>query len=288
MNINNIKVLACVDRSSYAEYVAKAAAWAAKALGSELELLHILDRHPEQGGSEDHSGTIGFNAQEALLNELAQKDQIRVKEMREAGRLFLGELREKAYAAGAEQVDIRQRHGELQETVIEQEKAISLLVLGRRGESAQTTQRDLGGNVERLIRSLNKPILTVTDTFKEPQRALIAFDGSSATCKCIEMICEQPLLKGVAIHVVMAGDKRQEADKHLNWAESRLSNAGFNVKTSYVAGDPETVIAHAIKEESIDLLVMGAYSHSPIRSMIFGSKTNELLRSARVPTLLVR
>lgn len=285
---NNTKVLACVDRSDYAGFVADAAAWAAKALGSELEFLHILDRHPEEGGSEDHSGTIGFNAQEALLTELALKDEIRVKEMREAGRLFLGELRERAYAAGAEQVDIRQRHGELQETVIEQEEGISLLVLGRRGESADATQRDLGRNVERLVRSLNKPILAVTDTFKEPRRALIAFDGSLATRKSIEFICEQPLLKGVAVHVVTAGGKPEEAERRLKWAQSELSAAGLSTKTSLIGGDPETVIARAIKDESIDLLVMGAYSHSPIRSLIFGSKTNELLRSSSVPTLLVR
>ncbi|MGA0985104.1 MAG: universal stress protein [Burkholderiaceae bacterium] len=55
-----------------------------------------------------------------------------------------------------------------------------------------------------------------------------------------------------------------------------------------MGGDPETVIARASKDVSIDLLVMGAYSHSPIRSLIFGSKTNELLRSSSVPTLLVR
>ena len=285
---NTNKVLACVDRSRYAGFVAEAAAWATKALGAELELLHILNPHPEEGGSDDHSGAIGFNAQEILLTELTQKGQVRMRQMREAGRIFLGELREMAYASGAEQVDIRQRHGELLETVTEQEKDITLLVLGRRGESAEVTQRDLGRHVEGLIRALGKPILTVTDTFKPPKNALIAFDGGSATRKSIEMLCLRPLLKGVAIHVVMAGDKRQDTDKHLRWAEAKLSAAGLDARVSYVPGDPESVIAHTIKDESIDLLVMGAYSHSPIRSVIFGSKTNELLRSARVPTLLMR
>jgi nucleotide-binding universal stress UspA family protein len=284
----NDKVLACVDRSSYAGFVALAAAWAAKRLDCELELLHILDRHPEEGSSDDHSGTIGFNAQEVLLTELAQKDEIRVKEMREVGRRFLGELREKAYAAGVVQVDIRQRHGELQEAVIEQEKGIHLLVLGRRGESAGVTKMDLGRNVERLIRSLNSPILTVTDAFSEPQRALVAFDGSSATRKSIEMICEWPLFKGVEIHAVMAGGNREGAERQLRWAASRLSGAGLDARTSYIPGDLTAVIARTIREESIDLLVMGAYSHSPIKTLIFGSKTNELLRSASIPTLIVK
>lgn len=282
------KVLACVDQSSYAVHVADAAAWAALALQADLELLHVLDRHPEEGGSSDHSGAIGFNAQEVLLTALAQKDEALVRGMREAGRLFLGELRERAHGAGVPRVDIRQRHGELQDTVMDQADGIDLLVLGRRGESADVTLRDLGRNVERLIRSLSRPILTVTDQFRQPRKALIAFDGSAATRKCVDLLAQSPLLKGLSIGVVMAGDRKVDAQRHLNWAVERLEAAGFETWRKYLPGDPERVIASVIKSEAIDLLVMGAYSHSFLRSLFFGSKTNELLRSAKVPTLLVR
>jgi nucleotide-binding universal stress UspA family protein len=33
---------------------------------------------------------------------------------------------------------------------------------------------------------------------------------------------------------------------------------------------------------------MGAYAHSPLRSLLFGSKTSDLLRAAKIPTLLLR
>jgi nucleotide-binding universal stress UspA family protein len=55
-----------------------------------------------------------------------------------------------------------------------------------------------------------------------------------------------------------------------------------------VPGDAEAVIAQTVKEESIDLLIMGAFSHSPLRSLLFGSKTADLLRSSGIPTLLLR
>ena len=55
-----------------------------------------------------------------------------------------------------------------------------------------------------------------------------------------------------------------------------------------VAGDPEAVIAKTVKEQGIDMLVMGAYTHSRLRALFFGSKTNGLLRSATIPTLLLR
>jgi nucleotide-binding universal stress UspA family protein len=36
------------------------------------------------------------------------------------------------------------------------------------------------------------------------------------------------------------------------------------------------------------MLVMGAYGHSRVRSLIIGSTTTEMVRSARVPLLLFR
>jgi nucleotide-binding universal stress UspA family protein len=48
------------------------------------------------------------------------------------------------------------------------------------------------------------------------------------------------------------------------------------------------VIGQAIQSQGIDLLIMGAYTHSPLRTLFMGSKTSELLRAARVPTLLLR
>ena len=66
------KILACVDQSPYADYVADYSAWAAQRFSLLLELLHIIDRHQETATSEDHSGAIGFDAQENLLNRLTQ------------------------------------------------------------------------------------------------------------------------------------------------------------------------------------------------------------------------
>ncbi len=60
MTTNENKVLACVDRSHFANTIADAAAWAANRLNAPLEFLHILDRHQEVGSGEDHSGAIGL------------------------------------------------------------------------------------------------------------------------------------------------------------------------------------------------------------------------------------
>lgn len=282
------KVLACVDRSQFADYVADYAAWAARRMNAPLELLHVIDRHPERSSSKDHSGAIGIDAQETLLDKLSAEDNTRTQSVREQGRIFLNRLRQRVKALGAQNVDVRQRHGELEETLTEQEKGVRLIVLGRRGAASEITKRDLGRNVERVVRALHKPILTVTAGFTEPKKIMIAFDGGRVTRRGVKMVAASPLFKGLPIYLLMSGKQSKDGIKQLEWAREKLETAGFTVNATLQPGDAETVIATAVREQSIDMLIMGSFSHSPLRSLIFGSKTADLLRSSTIPTLLLR
>ena len=281
------KVLACVDQSPYADFVADYSAWAAKKFALPLELLHIIDRHQETATSDDHSGAIGFDAQENLLNRLTEEEAERSRAIREQGRIFLNELKKRCERREGITVDVRQRYGQLLETLDEQQQDVALYVLGRRGKSAAHTQRDLGRHVESISRKVRRPILTVANEFSEPKSLLVAYDGKRMTRNCVSLIAGNPALADLPIHVVMSGKQNSEAERRLEWASSTLSKAGFTVDTAYVPGDPEQQITQAIAEREIDILVMGAYSRSPLQSLFLGSKTNDLLRASRVPTVTV-
>ena len=281
------KVLACVDQSPYADYVADYSAWAAQKFGLPLELLHIIDRHQEMATSDDHSGAIGFDAQENLLNRLTEEEGERTRATREQGRIFLNELKKRCERRDGISVDVRQRYGQLLETLDEQQRDVALYVLGRRGKSADQTQRDLGRHVESISRKIRRPILTVANAFSEPKSLLVAYDGKRMTRNCITMLAANPALTDLPVHVVMSGKQNGDADKHLEWASNTLSKSGFEVETAYSPGDPEQQIMRAIADREIDMLVMGAYSRSPLKNLFLGSKTNDLLRASRVPTVTV-
>ena len=285
---NTNKVLACVDQSRFADHVADYAAWAARRLDAPLEFLHVIERHPERSSGQDHSGAIGIDAQENLLDRLSAADEAHSRAAREQGRIFLNRLRQRASAAGVKQVDMRLRHGELEQTLAEQEEGVRLLVLARRGESAEASQRALGRNVERVVRALRKPILTVTEGFKAPQRVMIAFDGGTVTRRGVHLVATSPLFHGLPIHLLMSGKDSANASRQLDWASTRLKDAGFEVSAVLTAADAHSAIARSVEDEAIDLLIMGAFGHSALRSLLFGSKTAELLRSATIPTLLLR
>jgi len=60
------------------------------------------------------------------------------------------------------------------------------------------------------------------------------------------------------------------------------------VDARVVTGQPEKVLGDLTEAEGIDLLVMGAYGHSRVRSLIIGSTTSEMIRTCRVPIVLMR
>lgn len=283
------KVLACVDQSTFADSVADHAAWAAQRLGAPLELLHVIDRHPEVGTSDDHSGAIGVNAQEHLLAELTARDEARSRAEREAGRVFLNRLRERVEQRVIH-ADMRQRHGHLMDTLVDQQQGLQLVVMGRLGADSTTEKSadTLGSQVEQVVRALSLPVLVVPAQWKAPQHVLVAFDGSSASRRMVERLAASPLLKGLRVHLLMSGTAMAHAPQTLDTARADLQAAGMVATAEIQPGDAVTVIAQALQAQAFDLLVMSGWGHSALRSWLLGSKTTALLRAVKVPVLLLR
>ncbi|GHC18006.1 universal stress protein [Aidingimonas halophila] len=281
------QVMAAIDGSQFSEGVCDYAAWASLALETPLTFVHVVDNHPQTADA-DLSGNIGLGAREHLLEELAQLDEQRAKVAQEQGRLMLKAAKERAIEDGVAEPGIRQRNGTLVETLADLEKETRLLVLGKRGETAYRASEHLGSNLERVVRTLHRPILMVPDTFSRPRQALIAFDGSKTTRKGVEMVAKSPLFRGVACHVVIVGAETGDNRSQLDWAVSTLRDAGLEAEGAICAGEVEETLRNYQAANDIDLLVMGAYGHSRIRHLLVGSTTTSMMRHASVPVLLLR
>lgn len=281
------RVLAAVDTSAYAASVGDYAGWAAARLEAPLDLLRTFER-PQSARSSDLSGSIALGAQEELLEELADIDARRARLVQEHGRALLDGLRAQIAARHGVEPGLLQRHGGLVDTLLEFEPQVRLFVIGKRGEHADAAHGHLGGNLERVVRAVHRPVLVASRAFRPVARFLIAFDGSATTRRCVDMVAASPLLKGAECHVLSVGEPTAALDAHLEWATTRLRDAGFEPRRHVEAGAADTVIAAHVERHSIDLLVMGAYGHSRIRTMIVGSTTTQVLRQCQVPVLLLR
>ncbi len=280
-------LLACTDGSVYASSIYDHAAWAAARLTADIHVLHMIEPSP-MPIPVDASGAIGIGAQGELLAELVSLAEAQGRVAQARARALLAEAQRHLAAAGVNRVVIEQQHGALVDSIERFDARADLVVIGKRGEHADFAKLHLGSNLERVIRSCRHPVLVASRAFRPIQRFLIAFDGGPSVQKAVAYAAEQPLLKGLACHLIAAGNARPSLSDELAAAERQLSAAGYQVAAEQIRGDPEQVIDEAVNRHHIDLLVMGAFGHSRIRQFIVGSTTTTMVRTVQIPVLLFR
>lgn len=282
-------VMAAIDGSSFSENVCDYAAWASLALGAPLVFVHVVDNHSDVPDEANLSGNLRFGARERLMEELSDLDEKRAKINREQGKLMLEAARERAIADGVSDPNTRQRNGTLVETLVELEKEVRLLVVGKRGEQADQATGHLGSNLERVVREMHRPILMVPSAkFKTPQSVMMAFDGSKTARKGVEMLAKSPLFDNAVCHVVIIGADTAENRSQLEWALTTLREGGHDADGAIRTGEVEATLHAYATDHTIDMMVMGAYGHSRIRQLLIGSITTQVLRNSRIPVLILR
>lgn len=281
-------LIALIDGSIYSQSVCDHAAWAAERMKSSVQVVHAIGRRDTTSAPANLSGSIGLGARTALLEELAELDAQKAKLHQKRGRLLLDEARARLAEKGIETVTTTLRNGDVIETVQELEKDADLVVIGKRGEAADFARLHLGSNLERVVRSAHRPILVASRAFKPVERFLIAFDGGTSAMKAVDHVARSWLFAGLECRLLMAGADTPEARKKLDDAATLLQAAGYTVQADIEPGSAGAAIARRVEADGIDLLVMGAYGHSRIRSMIIGSTTTEMVRSCLIPVMLFR
>ena len=281
------EIVALVDGSIYSASLCEHAAWVAQKTQEPVQLVHVLGRR-DAADRHDHSGAISLGARSALLQELAELDAQRAKLISQRGRAILEDASAILETAGITDVISRLRHGDLVEAVAELHTKASMIMIGKRGEAADFAKGYLGSNLERIVRATHRPIFVASRAFKPISRVIVAHDGSASAAKVIDFVAASPLFEGLEVCVATVGTKDAKIEAELSAAKDRLRAAGIKVETVVLPGQPDRALGSFIEETGGDLLVMGAYGHSRIRSLVIGSTTTEMIRSCKVPLVLVR
>ncbi|MDT0575563.1 universal stress protein [Croceicoccus sp. F390] len=280
-------ILACIDDSPYSAPVVQLAAWAAQRLGLPVEILRVVQRHAAVARRRDLSGAIGLGVKSALLEELTEMEERSARLEVEHGRLLLEAARETALAAGAPSVRLLHRHGGIVETILEREVHARCVVIGRRGASHRFAQGHIGSKVERVVRASDRPVLVAGLDGSAPRHIVIAYDGSEAADLAIDRLLQSPAFAGLPATMVTVGADDAVNRRLLDEGSARLAGS-FAVTRLLERGDPEEVLPAIVARTPGAMLVMGAYGHSPLRSLIVGSTTTALVRTVEAPVLLVR
>jgi nucleotide-binding universal stress UspA family protein len=280
------RVLACIDGSVYAHSVADHAAWAAARYGAGVDLLQVIGRR--DAASQDRSGRIVAGARKQLLDDLAALDAERARLLHKQGWLDLEEARARIEGAGVADVKPTLRHGDLLETLAEFEAAARLMVIGKRGEAADFATLHLGSNLERILRACTRPVLIAARAMRPIRRFMVAFDNRPAALRAVEAIARSPLFADIPGVVLTAGAPDAKTRAAQQTACERLREGGVDATARSEDGAPIDVIPRIVEDEGVDILVMGAYGHSRLRTLVIGSTTSEMIRACKTPIIVTR
>lgn len=278
------RVIACIDSSPCIDAVAEAAVWVAKQTQRELVLLQILDYYPASYHLGEISGVIGFESNAMLLKELAELEQKQSELALDYSNNLLkhiSELIEKQYGLTSTKI---QEKGDFLEQSFNLLDENDIVIIGRVGERAAEKNKPIGSNVENFIRGANCTVITVGEHFQPPKRFIFAYEYSPTCQKMLQRIAKSDLLKLLQCHLLYVGDHPEmlaEPEKYLN-------DAGLEVVSVYRYGDVAQNILEYQKEHDIQLIVLGAFSHSKIHQFFLGSITTTIFRNANVPLLVAK
>ena len=277
------KVLVCLDGSNLSKAVCDYGIDIAKKLNLPLVLLNVIE-HSHISKKVNLSGNIGLGSKDDLLEELANEEMNESKQLILKGKAVLKEMEEYVKSQGVESYSTLQKHGTLYETLDELSSDLRIAIIGLKGES----NSNIGSHIEELLRTLNIPILLVNKEFTPIKSILIAYDGSEYANKAIKLTKQNPIFPKVIRYIVNVNKDTNISNKLLGEAKQMFANANIDVETASLNGDSVEAILTYQKENNIDIIAMGAYSHNRFRSAIFGSFTTKMLLNSKVPLLLFR
>jgi nucleotide-binding universal stress UspA family protein len=248
----------------------------AEGFGAAVNVVH-LRADPTQALGD----FVGESVSPQLVEEVLTQAEKRATAIAAAAR--------KAYDAAAKTVKgVKLSYSEStinSDVAVETQGRLSDIVVVRRASGT----RDVGARVvaEAALMGTGRPVLVLPTTppAKIGTSVVIAWNDSLEASKAVNAAL--PFLTRAASVSVVSANAGPAIDQKgiiAYLGTHGIKARGVSVKAGADAGK---AIVSATTKAKANLLVMGAYSHSRVREMIFGGVTEHALSSARLPILLV-
>lgn len=272
-------LLVAMDSSAYARAALDHALELAKVYEARVTGLHVLDvRYLEMPPHLDYS--YSFEAVPPVIAPLDLMDEFRAKSER-----ILGDVREEVEKAGMT-LETRIEEGVPGQVIADMGDAFDLIVMGKRGEHAKWARDLLGPTAESVTRRSASPVLLVEQKWRAVHKALVLFDGSHPANRGLKLAADLALRTGTALRVLTADDDAERGEATVAEARAYLEPLALDASYSTLPGKAVKAATTALADDPADLVIMGMRGHSPLRYLILGRTTEQLMRSVELPVLL--
>lgn len=275
------KILVAEDGSDFGKSALDYGAWLSGKFGAGLIGFHVVDIVALEGPFlHDISGSLGF---EPFLNFSSKMREV----LESRGKTILSSFEDVCSTKNLQcETDIVV--GVVASEICEKAKMADLVIMGRRGLNAKFEYGMQGSTTEAVLRRSPKPVLVVPDTFSEPKKPLLAYDGSPMASRAMHSAAEWVKTLGLPLSVITVTPEEEE-DFLLKDVEGYLKPYALDAKLVHLKGeDPAVAIEKYYKENGHDLLFMGTSHLSKLVEKVLGSTTEHVMRKIDGPFFLER
>ena len=166
-----------------------------------------------------------------------------------------------------------------------------IVVMSRTGYNrVAEVQTKVDSLVSQVIRNSTRPVLVAGKKprdGKDVRKILVAFDGSVHAARSLLVAAELGSRPGIECTLVTISSLEEEGLEILASAEAFLYHHGVTPRKQVVIGSKASeIICEVTASSQADILIMGAYGHTPVREMLFGSTTERVLSHCGTTVIL--
>jgi nucleotide-binding universal stress UspA family protein len=276
------RIVVALDGSTDSRYAADLAIRLAVRFESRLTALFVIDSRLIEGPAIEALAPIwGETDSRPFRTEILET-------WNERSRSELDRFESRAAAAGCSDLERRQVTGLAEEAISEAGLSADLVVMGRRGENAGFGIHPIGSTLVRVLRRATHPVLIAAAAAPQeiPVTVMVALDGREASMRALDLAIRYCIAVDAQIRLLTAGDER--ADALLEPAHRLCNDHDVEWESVRLDAEPGNAVVEAIDRWCVDGLFMGAFGHGRIHDLVLGSRTEEILEVASVPTFLLR
>lgn len=163
-----------------------------------------------------------------------------------------------------------------------------LVVTGRDAEFHLEPIDGVAPLVDHIIAKGCRPVVVTGPQWVESGPVLVAYDGSAAAAKALQMAALIGVFGSTGAHILSIAREQSAALSMAERAHSFLAPHGVEAELEAVetAENPADVLLRRASDTGARLLVMGAFGHRGFREVLFGSTTRRLFDNAPVPLFI--
>jgi len=279
-------ILIALAESPYDASAKNVAFWLARKEGSHLHALAVIDltafEMPVLGAPDSFMPSVmspPLSESQALMDDLMEAAKKRLD-------IFADQCASRSIPVFTEAVT-----GIPGEVISRTAIAHDAVIVSRTGYNrfASATET-VDAWIAPVLRNSVRPVLVAGAEFREGsdiRNILVAYDGSSHSSRALLAAAELGARPGVQCSLVTVAQAEDQGSEVLKPAEAFLLHHGVTPqKQVIIHSKPADVICELAASGGFDIVVMGAYGHSPMREMLFGSTTGRILAHCSTNVIL--